>query len=833
MKKTTTLLIALFISIAGFSQTIFEDGFEAGNTNANVPTGWFCGETPKWMAGNGDQSHNRTAHTGEWYAYFPYNSDSWMFRQVDLTANETYEFSMWYKTDGVEGFQYEVKYGSDTLEAAMSNTIHTLEAINNTEYQQLIATFTPTTSGTFYIGIHGVSTNSPWYLSVDDIKLETVVDYSFELTRITNDTIVHAGSSYDYLVAIKNIGTNTDSYTLSSSSDWNVEFYDKTGTSQISTLSLDSYVTDTIIVRQFVPAEGVELEQTDTAFITVASQTVYLANSVEIITTAVSPITTFPYQQGFDNTAIIPVGWNSEIVSGNYAFEMVTEGSTPDCTPHDNSEGMIFYRSFSASDGSVALFSSPPIGFTNAEYIVRFWVYRTANIDNKADKIEIYRADDENLTSSTLLGTVHRATNFEPVESSEGWFEYSYVFTTTESVQYIVFKAVSAYGWNMYIDNVTVNLNVPDETAPEFISITETQQYADLEMPLTVVIRDESQVTETMQGIYNVGNGDEAFDMLLSTSTKGNYTYTGSIPAQTDGASGTVKFVMEDVEGNTAETDAFPVSWSGVAPLLEESFEGDFPPVNWTVQGEPLTWFIWSQVGTELYEDSDEVSYTVVPKHGEKQAMVGWDYQENAQDEWLISPEIEITDLADLSFETFAQYGSMWYDHYTVSVSTDGINWTELWDAFMENTMVNQYDQKVTLSLDAYVGQTIRVAWRAYNSMYDPFWYSWFIDDVRIEKRNGVGISENSNSLEFDFEIMPNPVANTLNIKTQGKMTKQFKIQIYNTSGQLMQCEALSNDGSLSQVTSVDVSVLNSGVYICKINSGINQTVKKFVVEKK
>jgi hypothetical protein len=56
----------------------------------------------------------------------------------------------------------------------------------------------------------------------------------------------------------------------------------------------------------------------------------------------------------------------------------------------------------------------------------------------------------------------------------------------------------------------------------------------------------------------------------------------------------------------------------------------------------------------------------------------------------------------------------------------------------------------------------------------NPFWYSWFIDDVRIEKRNGVGISENSNSSKFDFEIMPNPVANTLNIKTQGKMTKQF-----------------------------------------------------------
>jgi hypothetical protein len=47
-----------------------------------------------------------------------------------------------------------------------------------------------------------------------------------------------------------------------------------------------------------------------------------------------------------------------------------------------------------------------------------------------------------------------------------------------------------------------------------------------------------------------------------------------------------------------------------------------------------------------------------------------------------------------------------------------------------------------------------------------------------------------------------------------------------------MQCEALSNDGSLSQVMSVDVSVLNSGVYICKVNGGISQTMKKFIVVK-
>ncbi|MDY0279937.1 MAG: choice-of-anchor J domain-containing protein [Salinivirgaceae bacterium] len=832
MKKITTLLLALSLSLTGFSQIIFEETFETGNTNATAPTGWTYSENPKWMAGNGEQSHNRSAHNGSWYTYFPFNSNSWMFREIELEANQTYEFSMWYKTDGSDGFQYEVKWGANPLETAMTNTLQPLTVINNTEYQQLVVTFVPTTNGTFHIGIHGISTNNPWYLCLDDIKLEAIADYNFELARINNDTIAYSGSSYDYFVAVKNRGLNSDVYTLASESEWDVEFYSTTGTEQITTLSLNSFITDTIIVRQFVPATGVELGQAISTMVNVNSQALGMTHSVEINTTAVSPITTFPYQQGFENTAKLPLGWNTKSINGTYAFEPIAVGSTPDCTPHDNSAGMVFYRSFMSHADNSAILSSPPVSFSNSEYIVRFWVYRTANIDNRADKIEIYISEDANLTTSTLLGTVHRATNFEPVETTEGWFEYHYVFTTPQSVQHIVFKAVSAYGWNMYIDDVTINSNLPDQTAPEFISITETEQYADLDMPLTVVIRDESQVTETMQGIYNVGNGEETFTMHLSRTSKGNFIYTGNIPAQPNSTSGIVKFVMSDILGNSDETDEFPISWNGVAPLLEESFEGHFPPTYWIVQGEPLTWFIWRQVGTEFYEDSDENSFTVVPKHGAKQAMVDWDFQGNNQNEWLISPEVEITAPAYLSFETFAHYGSMWYDHYTVGVSTNGFTWDVLWDAFYLNPMINQYDEKVTLSLDNYVGQTIRVAWRAYNTMYDHFWYAWFIDDVRIEKRGDVGIWDKDNSQGFDFTVMPNPVVNTLNINVKNTKSNRCQLHIYNTNGQRMKNETIFCNALTSENKAFDVSTFPAGIYVCHIDNGTTRVVKKFVVVK-
>jgi hypothetical protein len=830
MRKFLFFITFFIISNFSFSQIIFEETFENGNMNGLIPSGWYCGDFPKWIAGEGEQDHFRFAHSGNWYAFFPWSSNSWMYKPVDLIENETYEFSMWYKTDGSIGFQYEVKWGTDTFEVDMTNTIQPLTAINNTEYEQIISTFTPTVSGTYYIGIHGISTNNPWYLEVDDIKLQNVEDYNFEITRISEDTIIYAGEYYNYKVKIKNIGIYNDTYDFSYVSDWNVEFYDKTGTVPLNTIDLNSYLTDTFIVRQYVPVSGVELGQNHLTTVTISSQNSIVENDIQIYSIAVSPVINYPYYQGFEGMISYPVGWNTEKISGNYKFEMIFEGQYPTCTPHDFSLSMIFYQSFSASAGSTATLSSPPLSLTDNEYIVRFWVYRTADIDNKEDRLEIYLSDDESLTNEQLLGTVHRATNFSPVETTEGWFEYYYTFTSTESIKYIVFKAISEYGWNMYLDDFFINLNLPDETAPEFLSISETVQYADLPMPVSIVIRDDSQVTSVMQGIYNVGNGDEFFDMNLNTFSKGNFTYNGQIPAQVDSTTGTVRFVMEDTIGNFAETDEFEIIWSGIAPLLEESFEDDFPPLDWIIVDEPLTWFIWSQVSIEFYDDSDENSYIVVPRDGVKQAMVGWDYQENHQDEWLITPEVEITDLADLSFETFAQYGSLWYDNYIVGISTDGITWDEVWNAFYLDNSVNQYDERVVIPLDDYVGQTIRVSWRAYNSQFDNLWYSWFIDDVKIEKRILVNIPEISESDDFYFEILQNPTSDYLNLRFNNLTENNLIVNIYDVNGQLRKTEKIDIEKTAQTVESLEVSYLPSGIYLCSVENGERKITKRIVI---
>ncbi len=832
MKPLIILSTLLLITSLTSAQIVFEDGFETDNTDGVKPAGWYNSQTPKWMAGTGEQSHNRSPRTGNWYAWFPYNSNAWMFHEMPLVANQTYEFSMWYKTDGIAGFQLEIKWGTDTLPSAMSTTIQTLVAVNNTEYQQIQETFTPPASGTYYLGIHGISTNSPWYLSIDDVKLRMVNDYGLEVERINPDTIAFSGSWYDYRLKIKNTGINTDAYSLACQSGWNVVFYDKTATNQITSIPLTSYETDTIIVRQFVPETGISFGQIQASTITIASQNSQQSQNVLISTTAVCPISDFPVIQGFENTQTLPLGWQSKKITGNYAFQPLAMGENPSCLPHDNSSGMMYYRSFSAQTGSTAILCSPPLSFTAAKYVVRFWVYRTANISNRADKIQVYLADDANMTNAQMLGGVHRATNFEPVETTEGWFEYSYIFPTPGSTKYIVFKAVSDYGWNMYLDNVKINLNGPDTDAPELISISETAQYADLDMPVTVVVRDESPATPTVQGVYNVGNGNEFFEMSVVERSRGNYTFSGQIPGQPNNTTGTVWFVMSDMYDNMATSESYVVEWKGIAPIFEESFEGAFPPAGWNIISEPTTWFIWQQVGTEQYEDSDNNTFTVAPKHKQKQAMVGWDYQENPQDEWLISPAITISEPADLSFETFAQFGSLWYDHSTVGISTNGINWTVVWDAFLLNTWINQYEDKVVLPLDNYVGQTIYVAWRAYNTVYDNFWYSWFIDDVRIEKRDTVGIQEGTVASLFDFDILENPANGTIRVRFKNELRSGSTLVLYDIAGKMVKSLPKLSEINTEVEYQIDVSDLNAGVYICRFFNGENMVTKKVVVAK-
>lgn len=121
-------------------------------------------------------SYNTGNHTtgGSKYAAFRWSCQDTMYTAaLNLTAGNTYQIGFWYNTDGYTGWTtLGAAIGTAPNSSAMTTTIGTpLSGPTNMSYQQYTGTFTPTTSGVYFVGIYCKANSNPWYLSIDDISV--------------------------------------------------------------------------------------------------------------------------------------------------------------------------------------------------------------------------------------------------------------------------------------------------------------------------------------------------------------------------------------------------------------------------------------------------------------------------------------------------------------------------------------------------------------------------------------------------------------------------------------------------------------------------------------
>jgi hypothetical protein len=113
-------------------------------------------------------------------------------------------------------------------------------------------------------------------------------------------------------------------------------------------------------------------------------------------------------------------------------------------------------------------------------------------------------------------------------------------------------------------------------------------------------------------------------------------------------------------------------------------------------------------------------------------AGLWWDYSH--QDEWLITPEVDIVATSVLSFESTVWEGSTYGDHYYVKVSTDGgTTWTPVWDAStLTGNAWNYYDYPYSIDLSSFAGETVKIAFNAVDGDGQGLWYIWFVDNISL-----------------------------------------------------------------------------------------------------
>ncbi|MBW6514598.1 MAG: carboxypeptidase regulatory-like domain-containing protein [Candidatus Syntrophosphaera sp.] len=219
-------------------------------------------------------------------------------------------------------------------------------------------------------------------------------------------------------------------------------------------------------------------------------------------------------------------------------------------------------------------------------------------------------------------------------------------------------------------------------------------------------------------GTINVGAG--AYDMGTITLSEVAY------------APHTV-LAEADVSGNSVN-----LSWQAPDPNateITESFEDEnFPPANWsqiiTNTGAPNTQGVfptWCRVGA-----ASDSGQPINPTDGLHQAGLRWDY--GHQDEWLITPSFNSPPAGYLHFDTFVYLGSVNQDHYYVKISTDnGNTWIPIWDATEQTGGLNAYASPITVNLEAYSGQQVKLAFNAVDGpSNDGLWHMWFIDNIYI-----------------------------------------------------------------------------------------------------
>jgi len=102
--------------------------------------------------------------------------DDWFFTPgLNLIAGKTYEVGFIYVTSGIGSEKLAVDYGTSATSASMSGSPIYDITTSTASWTCGSATFSPTSSGIYYVGFHGHSAANQHYLFLDDIQVQEVV----------------------------------------------------------------------------------------------------------------------------------------------------------------------------------------------------------------------------------------------------------------------------------------------------------------------------------------------------------------------------------------------------------------------------------------------------------------------------------------------------------------------------------------------------------------------------------------------------------------------------------------------------------------------------------
>jgi len=177
--------------------------------------------------------------------------------------------------------------------------------------------------------------------------------------------------------------------------------------------------------------------------------------------------------------------------------------------------------------------------------------------------------------------------------------------------------------------------------------------------------------------------------------------------------------------------------------LLQEDFEGEAIPEGWVAldsDGDGNNWMPLSVVGSAHSGEGVIASESYINYVG---ALT--------PDNWLITPAVELTGAATLSFWAAGLDENFAAEHFSVYISTTDANITSFTEVLLNDEVATGEMTEYTIDLSEYTNETVYIAFRHHN-VTDMF--VLLIDDIIVtEISSEPTISTNLTSLNFNTHI--------------------------------------------------------------------------------
>ncbi|WP_288244090.1 choice-of-anchor J domain-containing protein [uncultured Chryseobacterium sp.] len=254
-------------------------------------------------------------------------------------------------------------------------------------------------------------------------------------------------------------------------------------------------------------------------------------------------------------------------------------------------------------------------------------------------------------------------------------------------------------------------------------------------------------------------------------------------------------------------------TYTGGGPVIGGTTSASWT-ANWLNAASPMAFQIFNLSASNATNNAtstaaDEEIRNFSP-HGGQKCAVSWAGVPaggvSANNDWLITPAVTLgTSSNTLTFWVKALSPSF-VESYKVGVYTGSGNPTSAANFTIVSspaTSTAPYAnwQQVTINLDAYTGQTVKVGFQYMSS--DK--YMFMLDDVKITTAQSLSTNEISRANTSTF-IYPNPTNGEVNIKTDKKIKSTSVIDL---SGKTIR----TNDSGTP-----DISSLSKGTYLLKVD---------------